>query len=545
MLVAAWSKFIGANLMLNPKLLPDGLGVMASNLRLGYGDLRAWNAANTVVTTGGATPLISAYRMNRATVSDTSAWIQWTVDVDVVRSLIGNDSTEEIYFTGDGAPKLTNNAIGLPAAPGPAATRSLGIPAPSVQMALPTVLVAGAGATESRVYVDTFYNDVNRESAPGISRSVSVAGGSTMNLTGLAAAPGGTHGINRRRIYCSTDGGDFLLVVEQASASTTATDNLARGAVLQSGGDIAYPAWLEPPVGLKGLIGLWNGMIGGFTGKSFAVCVPYKPWAWPVEYQDSVYDDIVGTGKWRQSWVLLTTSAPIVITGSSPDSLSQDPVPFNQACVSKRSVVSVGFGVAWASPDGLCFIGDQGPRIVTEGILSPEQWQALVPSTIIGSRIERYYYGAYNDGTSKAFMIDLLNPTGIIFLTQGARGVFYDPISDRLYLQDTGNTIKRWNGGAAQSCTFKTGVKRHPQPTNPGYGMVVSDLPISVVVRLYALLLQSGGTYVWTEVFNRTVTSGQPFALPAGYLAQDFQAEITTTAPVQALLIAEDVGDII
>lgn len=547
MLIAAWSKFLGANLMLNARLLPDGLGVNASNIRVGFGDLRPWSSASTVVTTGGGTPLISAYRMNRATVSDVSAWIQWPDDVDVVRSLIGNDSTEEIYFSGSGVlgPLLTDNTIGLPAAPGPAASRSLGIPAPTAVMTA-TLLVAGGGASESRVYVDTFYNDKNRESAPGIARQFTCLGGSTVTLSALVAAPGGSHGINRRRIYCSTDGSDFRLVLEQGSGPTTAVDNLVRGVVLQSGGDVSKPAWLVPPVDLRGLIGLWNGMIGGHFGKSFGVCVPYKPWAWPVEYQDSVYDDIVGTGKWRQAWVLLTTSAPVIVTGSSPDSLSHDPVPFLQACVSKRSVVSMGFGVAWASPEGLCIIGDQGPRIVTEGILSPEQWQAMAPTTMIGARIEqRYYYGAYNDGVSKAFMIDVLNPgSGIIYLTQGARGVFYDPISDRLYLQDTGNTIKRWAGGSSQACVFKTGVKRHPQPTNPGYGMLVSDLPISALVKLNALILQDDGTYVWTEVFSRTVTSGQPFALPSGYMAQDFQGEVTTTAPVLGLLIAEDVADL-
>lgn len=536
-MIAAWTDFIGANLKLHPKRLGDGVGVDCQNLRPGSADLRGWKAAQTVVTTGGATPLISAYRMGRAAASDTASWMQWTVDVDVARSLIANDTTEEIYFTGDGVPKRTNNVLGLPAAPGPAATRTLGIPKPTAAMTTAT-LVAGTGASEVRVYVDTFVNDQGRESAPGTAATFTCPGGTTVTLASLSSVPGGYPDVTLRRIYVSTDGGEFLRIREIAAGTTSTTDDMTRGSVLDAGGSSSTPAQEQPLAGMVGLIDLWNSMLGGFFGKSYMVCEPGRPWAWPVEYQEVVPDDIVGTGKWQQNWLILTTSLPVLVTGSSPLSLSNQLVPFRQACVAKRSIVSMGYGVCWASPNGLCYMGQDGPRVVTEGLLSAEQWQALVPSTIIGAKHDRYYLGFYNDGAAKGFLIDPQNPDGIIFLTQGARGAYYDPISDRLYLQDTGNTIKRWNhpGASALSVTFKTGVKRHPQPTNPGYGLVVADTPISVAVTLWG----DG-----TSRFTRTVTSGEPFALPAGYMAQDFQAQMVTTGPVQGLLIAEDASDLI
>lgn len=543
MLIAAWTNFFGANLQISPKRLADGLGVNASNLRTGFADLRGWNAASTVVTTGGSPALISAYRMGRSTVSDTANWLQWTVDVDVVRSLIPTDTTEEIYFTGDGAPKRTDNVLGLPAAPGPAATRTLGIAAPTVAMTTAD-LVVGAGPSESRVYVDTFVNNQGRESAPGLSRAHTCLGGTTVSITALDPPPGGYPDINQRRIYCSTDGGDFLLVVEQAAGTTTATDNLARGAILQSGGDDNKPAWLEPPSSLRGLIGLWNGMIGGHFGKSRAVCVPYKPWAWPVEYQEAVFDDIVGSGRWLQNWLLLTNGDPVLVTGSSPESLNAQPLPFNWACRSKRSIYSFGHGVAWASQKGLAYMGQGGPKMITEGILSPEQWEAMAPDTMIGTRMERYYVGFYNDGARKAFMVDPINPQGIIYLTQQANGVYYDKLSDRMYFQDTGNTIKRFGGGSAAAVTFETGVVRHPSLTNPAYGMVIADSPISVVVTLWANVLQADQSHVWTQVFTGIVTTGEVFPLPSNYLSQEYQGQLVTTGAVQGLLIAEEAEDI-
>lgn len=535
MLIAAWSDFLGAVPMVQPKRLGPGFGVSVSNLRPGFADLRGWNAASTVVTTGGVSTLISAYRMGRTLVSDTQYWLQWTTDVDVVRSLIENDTTEEIYYTGDGAPKRTDNTLALPGGPAPAAFRSLGIPAPTAAMTA-VELVAGTGSNVTRVYVDTFVNNQGRESAPGVPRTIVIKSDSTATLSGFDPLPGGYPDVTLRRIYCSTDGSDFQRVAEIAVATVSTTDNLARGAVLQSGGDDDKPAWLMPPTGLKGLIGLWNGMIGGFYGKTYCVCEPYKPWAWPVEYQEPVFDDIVGTGRWLQNWLILTTATPVLVTGSSPLSLNEQPLPFNWACRSKRSIANLGHGVAWASQNGAAYMGINGPRMLTEGILSPEQWQAMNPDTMIGTRIERYYAIFYNDGSAKGLLIDPLSPSGVIYLTQGARGVFYDDLSDRLYLLDTGNTIKRWGGGSAAAVDFKTGIKRHPYPTNPACGLVVADSPVSVQVTLWA----DG-----TQVYNATVTSGEVFPLPGGYMAQDFQARMVTTGPVQALLIGEDFQDLI
>lgn len=545
MIVAAWTNFLGANTRISAKRLGEGIGVVAINIRPGSADLRGWGAANTVVTTGGSTPLISAYRMGRSTISDVADWLQWTTDVDVCRSLIGNDTSEEIYYTGNGYPKRTDNIIGLPGAPGPAASRYLGIRKPQTAMTA-VVLVAGAGATSTRVYIDTYVNNQGRESAPGLPVVLVCLGGSTATLGSLdTASTSGYVDITLRRIYCSTDGGAYLRLAELAVATTTTTDALARSAVLSTGGDATKPAHEMPPATWKGLIHLWAGMIGGFDGKNYGVCEPNKPWAWPVEYQSPVLDDIVGTGKWLTNWLLLTNSQPYLVNGTSPLALSDSPTEFMQSCISKRSIASMGHGVCWASPNGLCYMGQGGAKLVTEGIFTPEQWAALAPSTMIGTRYENFYLGFYNDGSGlKGLLIDPLNPTGFIGLTQGAQGRFMDPVSERLYLQDTGNVIRRWNGGSALSVTFKTGVRRAPHLTNPAYGLVIGDTPISVAMTLYANALQTDGTHAWTAVFTGTVTAGVAFALPGGYMAQEFQAQLVTTGPIQGLIVVEEPDDL-
>ena len=55
MLIITAQNFIGAIQQIQPKRLPDGFGVEARNMRLGFGDLRPYGAASVCYTIGGAT----------------------------------------------------------------------------------------------------------------------------------------------------------------------------------------------------------------------------------------------------------------------------------------------------------------------------------------------------------------------------------------------------------------------------------------------------------------------------------------------------------
>ena len=537
MLVLVAQNFIGANTEIQPKRLADGYGVECRNLRWGAVDLRPYNAPQLVYTLPAGTQRTSLYRLGRATASDTQYWLAWVNDVDVVRSLLADDPTERIYYTGDGEPRTTDTTLALAGEPYPTAYRKLGIPAPATQMGA-ALAVAGTGEDETRSYLDTFVSDRGEESAPMSNpRAIVVKGGSTVNLSSLAAVPTGSHGITLRRIYVST-GNDYQLTVEQAAASTTAVDNNVRSTVLPSGGATSRPAWLVPPTNLKGLIELWNGMIGGFVGKSLRVCEANRPWAWPIEYENLVTDPIVGTGKYLQNWVVLTTGNPRLFVGSSPLSMSEVPTGFGQACVSKRSIVSLDRGVCWAGKRGLCYIGAGGERVVTRGIISETQWAAMNPATMHGQKFdEETYIGFYTDsadGLRKSFLIRPEAPQGFISLDAGAFGSYYDPIADRLFLLDSTNTIKKWDSGAALDVTFRTGIKRMPMECNPGAAQVEATV--------YPVTFKLWGDGVLR--YTKTVTDAEPFRLPGGYLAQEYQAEVKGAGPIQLVVVGGDVSDL-
>jgi hypothetical protein len=535
-ILAHWTKFLGADNNSNPKNLPDGIGKDARNLDTIHGDLRGRAAAASVFSLPGlGSQQATIYRMGRDAPSDTAYWLSWTTDVNVVRSMLATDSTERTYYTGDGVPKFTDNThLGTP--PYPTGYNTLGVPAPTSTMSA-AVASAGTGPTETRVYTETFRRGNGDESAPNpVTVSIDCPGGSSVTLSGLAAAPSGSSGIATRRIYVST-GNDFQKVLEQSAATTTATDNgVTRLEVLATGGSTARPAWLTPPDDLAGLLELWNGMFGGFSGKGYRACVAYTPHAWPIEYEGIVPDTIVGSATFGQQWVLVTTGLPRVVTGSTSASLSDVPIYLKQGGVSKRSVVGVGHGVCWASKDGLCYFGSLFPAsVITEKFISKAAWASLTPSSIVGVSWGRWYIGFYNNGTRGGFMIDTTNPVGVIWLDQGADAVFFDLISQSLYLLDTGNTVKKWDSGSALTASFTTGVVRATDKTTPGRAQVIATT-YPLTFSLYG-----DGTLVHT----RTVSNSLPFPLPGNYGgANEFYATVSGAGPVEAVLLAEETDDL-
>lgn len=487
---------------------------------------------------GGSGQQITIYRMGRDTPSDTEFWLQSDEDGDFARSLLASDPNERTYITGCGfdRPVFTDmTLIGSP--PYPADTYWLGIPAPGAGMSL-AIGSSGVGLMETRVYVSTYVRSNGDESAPSDAVSIDCPAGSTINITGLPAVPGGNDSnITHRRVYVST-GGDFLRIhtTDIAVATTTATDNGSiRGLVLQTGGSTRKPAWLEPPTDGKGIIELWAGMHGMWRGKQYMTCVPYNPHGWPAEYKRQIPDTIVGSAKWGQSWLLATTGIPRVVTGTSPSAMVDAPIASSQACVSKRSVVGVGHGVCWAGPKGLSYHGQRGTLMLTQGIVTPETWAAMDPSTIIGASWQGWYIGFFNDGTRRGFMISTVEPAGIIWLTQGAYGVFSDPIVDALFLIDSGNEIKKWDTGDRISATHKSRIFRNPRQTNGN------------AARLVGTTFPATFSY-WADgvlkVNAKTVSSDNAFRLPGNHTAEEFQYQIVGTGPIEGVFVAEEMVDL-
>jgi hypothetical protein len=576
--------FGGENRALHPMLLPENIGVTSLNQKPNRGDLRPWKAPLTVATVPAGRKTI--YRMGRDVVSDTEYWLSWTTVVHAVRGPNADDNDERTYFTGDGTPKWTDKSKALASLPYPTTARELGIPAPASPLTLSVLvvtttagafvvgsvyLIATVGTTdftlagsenntvgtsftatavgsgtgtvtsgnllnETRYYTYTYVTDIGEEGAPNPAPTEIVCKtDANLSITNLAAAPSGNYGINRIRIYRTQSGtaGDanFFFVREIASTLTQTTDD---GRILAE--VLPSTTWLQPPSDLKNLIGLWNGMMAGISGRSVRFCEAFEPYAWPFAYEIlPTAVTPVALATFGQTLVILTDGNPIAATGGSPDAMDEQPVEFTQACVSPESAVGMGYGVAWASPDGLAFIGDGGARLLTQNALTRDDWQAMNPSSIRGCMYEMQYFGFYEvDGVQKGFMIDPRAPNGMYFMDFGVDALYLDTLQDTLFVLN-GVNIEKFDAGNQLTATFKSKLHRLPKPSVGFACAEVTADAYPVTFKLYA-----DGQLKHTQ----QVTSTTAFRLPSGYYAQTVQIELQTTGAVQGAVIAHSMQEL-
>lgn len=526
------SGFRGANRALHPLDLPGNVGVESSNQNPVRGDLRPWRAPLTVATVPAGRQ--SIYRMGRDVASDVNYWLSWPTAVDAVRSSIADDTTERTYYTGDGFPKWTDNTMGLASAPYPSAWRQLGIPAP----ATPCLLSASGGVsttTEVRYYVYTYVSDKGEEGAPSpVSAALTCKTDDTVAISALAAVPAGNFGINRIRVYRTQSGSDgsaeFFYLREVASTGTTTSDdNRTLGEVMPS------TTWLVPPADLAGLTGLWNGMMAGITGNAVRFCEAYKPYAWPLAYEVMPPDARpVALATFGQALLVLTTGKPLLVTGGTPDAMDSQPLEIAESCVSARSVVSLGHGVCWACPDGLAYYGAGGAKMVTNGLMTRDDWQAIKPETIVGGMYEGAYLGFYTvGGVTRGFLVDPLNPTGLYFTDVPGAALFFDDLQDQLYILD-GTSIKKWDGGSALTASFRSKVFRMPRPVSfAAFELVADAYPVQLSVYADGVLRHT-----------QSVTATNSRRLPSGFLAEQWQVALSTAGALQGFQMATSVKEL-
>jgi len=527
--------FGGENRATHPMLLPETTGTVSLNQKPGRGDLRSWKAPTTVATVPAGRQTI--YRMGRDVASDSQYWLSWTGVVHAVLGFDATDTTERTYYSGDGAPKVTDNTSldGTDPQSNPVVIRPLGVPAPVGAPTVATDTGTWTGSTDTAFYVYTYVNDWGWESAPSpVSAQNDRPSDATATLSAFSAVPAGNYNITLIRIYrtqsSSSGATDFFFLREVAIGTTTTQDDLRDlGEVLPT------TTWYPPPDNLTYLTSLWNGMLAGISGNAVRFCESYLPYAWPIGYEILPPDSKpVALAAFGQSLIVLTTARPLIVSGSGPDSMDQQLLELPQGCVAARSVAAMGTGVAWASEDGLCWIGSGGTRVLTEGLMLREDWQALVPSSIIGRMYEGRYFGSYDAGSGrKGFFIDPTNPTGLYFMSTGYTALHFDELRDQLYVLNGAN-VQKWDAGTAMTYTFRSKLFKQPKPVNFVTAKAQAD-SYPVTVRLYADSVLR---------HTQTVTSASPFRLPSGFEATTWQIEIEGSSPVQYAMLATTVAEL-
>jgi hypothetical protein len=498
--------FGGIRPKIDPHLLPDALAQIASGCRLTSGVLSPWKQPVLVNTPSKVGTKISMYRIAFA---GTDYWLHWTTDVNVVKSQIASDAFNRFYYTGDGAPKVTNDNIATQGAGTdyPLAWYTLGIPVPTT----PTMgtIVGGTGANQTRAYVYTLVSAWGEEGPPSL--PVSATGKNdatwTVNLPQIAQPGGGTYQVTTKNLYRTVTASDgtssYLLVSSGIALATASYADAALDSALLGVTVLPSTSWIAPPAALSGLIALPNGSMAGFTGNQLCISEPYQPHAWPLKYRYSVDFNIVGIAANGSSIAVCTTANPYVFSGVTPDGMIPQKGRVAEPCLSKRSVIDVGWGILYASPNGLVNALSIDAEVVTKELIHPQDWQAnYFPSSMTGATYQGFYHGYFtrSPGVGGGLIVDRTGDFGFKQVLDFVDGAWLDPTTGFLYIIQNGK-IYKWDADPNNSVTFDWKSKLYVELKPMNYGAAQVDADYSAI----GVSNQSAAQLASDQAFNTTM----------------------------------------
>lgn len=431
----------------------------------------------------------------------------------------------------------------------------------------------------STSYVYTFVSAYGEEGPPSAASTVITTDDNAVitvsNLSTAGAKSNNNFGSGAvKRIYRSNTGSNttaFQFVAEVPMATTSyddTSDNDELAEVIPSYYWVAPPdddTNVYPDGPMKGLTALPNGIMAGFTGKRICFSEPFLPHAWPTSYRTAIEDNIVGMKAVGNGLIVTTEGSPYLVAGSDPASMSAIKIESTQACLSKTSMVDMGQYVIYAGAEGLVAAAGTDVQIITEGLISPDQWQSTYyPSTINATLWKGRYLGFYNTGSGFGGFI--FDPRGgknaLTELTASAliRGTFTDPDDGNAYLI-IANQIKKFQGGTTdQTYTWKSKDFVPPKPTSMGFVKVDAEaFPVTVKVYGDGTLFYTGtialsgtqhsvsGSYVNAAGSTVSISSTnipEPILRLPPRVFKDFAIEVSSAKVVNEVCIAESIDEI-
>ena len=156
-----------------------------------------------------------------------------------------------------------------------------------------------------------------------------------------------------------------------------------------------------PPENMQGLALAANGVFVGFFGNQVCFSLPYQPYAWPAKFRLTTEYNIVALGVASGFIVALTEEYAYQITGSTPQNMDIARIDTPYPCLSKDSVVNMGFGVMYATYAGMAVYNPAaGLDLITKFVHDWDTWNDTVdPKTVVGAYYNGKYFGSHSSGS--------------------------------------------------------------------------------------------------------------------------------------------------
>jgi hypothetical protein len=534
--------FLGMFPRKGPRLLGDAEAAYARDARSISGYLEG-REGDVLLATLPGTP--AKVRRVKDTDGRTGFLTFITPNVDVVRAPSVNDRFSRYFWAGENIPPSFNTAARIiDGQPG----YFLGVARPVAQ---PTVTPQGTAGTllEERFYLYTHVDEFFQESAPSDPAGpVTIAEGQSVRVGFVTPDPPGpnTPRITKFRVYRTVPTlqgtSAFFFVAEVDSTETFYIDTMGSDRVALNE-TLQTASWTPPPTDLKGLALHPSGFLVGFRGRDVLFSDPYQPHAWPVNYIQSVEDEIVGLAVFDTNIAILTVGTPYLATGVLPESITLLQTGPTNSCVARRSIVALPGAVLYASDDGLVALTVSGHTLVTREIMDRETWRRdYTPRNIVAARDGDARYIAFFE-PDLGFEMDFKEPgRGITYLTPPGPVDGVDEDDDgRRALMSTGGEVYTLEALGAPPLPYKWRSKEVylPRPLNLGAMEVLGGTTLTSTIFSTAPVARVRVFADKRTVFDEEVTLNESFKLPSGFKAQTYQFEIEGRMPVARVAVAQ------
>ncbi|PLT21151.1 hypothetical protein [Psychrobacter sp. MES7-P7E] len=416
---------------------------------------------------------------------------------------------------------------------------------------------------EARVYALTYVNKFGDESAPSVHDEILYIKKGDKPVLTLSYTPSqsslliASYGVDRVRVYRSlTDslGRSTMLFVKEVPFALTAgklviIDDLPKDSLLV--GETIPTINFDPPRdNLKGLGVTDYGVGYAYIDKTVCLSEPYILYAWPRYYEISSQHKIMGMGHYDNTIVIVTTGNPILLNGLSPESMGVISLPLYEGCISTRSMVNLTHGCMYASNNGLVLVTSSSAKLLTDGLFTAEDWQAINPSSIHACSYKGGYLFFWDDGVKKGCgYIDLNAPNkGVVWFDDYAINTFKDEGLVQLIARQVDASVehsvyREFNPDYGQNRNNKTFVWRSKEfnldtPKRFLAGQVVADTYTNdaVIFRVYG-----NGVLIHEAV----VKDARPFRVANHSAKRDVSIEIESSVPVREVALGETMRDMI
>jgi hypothetical protein len=313
-----------------------------------------------------------------------------------------------------------------------------------------------------------------------------------------------------------------------------------------------------PPRDLQGLVSIQNNILAGFVGNTVYFSEPALPHAWPNSYATPVSETIVALVAIAGSLLVLTKGYPYLISVRDPASgATVDRIDALYPCLNAQSVVTMGYGVVWATNDGLAvYSPSSGSGIITKVLYNNDTWTVDVdPNTVVAAYYGENYFASHSTGS---FVFEQDTKAGGFFVDTVPvfSASWYDTYTGKLYYTTgTLGDVYEWDDLSQPALTmeWKSKVIVTKDMINVGAARVIADYSTVTTTWDQETVLWNSALTNWNNadeitfrlwvdkqlIFTTTVNDSNGFRLPTGYRTDTFEVGVEGNVRVRAIHMAE------